>query len=130
MKRFKLVKNTLYAENKASSVLKIENEDYTVSFIYLFDYVGDLKKDELDMMYLNVAVKRKAGGDGMPMVYSCTEDDLFVNLLNYPDCFLDDNGAEKMICRLQKAQETKKELLGYIHMIARGEFIDVEKEFD
>lgn len=63
--------------------------------------MGDLKNNELDMQNLAVVVKMKVNGDGI----------------------------EKLIGRLQKARETKKELLRYVQMIVRGEYIDVEKEF-
>ena len=63
--------------------------------------MGDLKNNELDMQNLAVVVKMKVNGDGI----------------------------EKLIGRLQKARKTKKELLRYVQMIARGEYIDVEKEF-
>ena len=63
--------------------------------------MGDLKNNELDMQNLAVVVKMKVNGDGI----------------------------EKLIGRLQKARETKKKLLRYVQMIARGEYIDVEKEF-
>lgn len=91
--------------------------------------MGDLKNNELDMQNLAVVVKMKVNGDGMPMIYSSTEDDIFINLCRYPNNLLDDEEIKKLICRLQKARETKKELLRYVQMIARGEYIDVEKEF-
>ena len=91
--------------------------------------MGDLKNNELDMQNLAVVVKMKVNGDGMPMIYSSTEDDIFINLCRYPNYLLDDEGVEKLIGRLQKARETKKELLRYVQMIAIGEYIDVEKEF-
>ena len=102
MKKFKLMRSNLYAEKQNYiSTLKIENDDYYVAFNYFCDYMGDLKNNELDMQNLAVVVKMKVNGDGI----------------------------EKLIGRLQKAMETKKELLRYVQMIARGEYIDVEKEF-
>lgn len=130
MKKFKLIRSNLYAEKQNYiSTLKIENDDYYVAFNYFCDYMGDLKNNELDMQNLAVVVKMKVNGDGMPMIYSSTEDDIFINLCRYPNNLFDDEGIEKMICRLQKARETKKQLLRYVQMIARGEYIDVEKEF-
>ena len=63
--------------------------------------------------------------------FICGETELYFNSQDreYPNYLLDDEGIEKLICRLQKARETKKELLRYVQMIARGEYIDVEKEF-
>ncbi len=130
MKKFRLLKNSLYSQkSNGVSTLRIENDDYYVAFNYFCDYMEDLKNDSVDIQNLSVVVKMKAEGDGMPMVYSSSEDDIFINLCRYPNHLLDDNDIDNVIYRLKKAREVKNQLLGYVRKIAGGEYIDVDKEF-
>ena len=119
MKKFRLLKNSLYSQkSNGVSTLRVENDDYYVAFNYFCDYMEDLKNDSVDIQNLSVVVKMKADGDGMPMVYSSSEDDIFINLCRYPNHLLDDNDVDNVIYRLKKAREVKNQLLGYVRKIA------------
>lgn len=127
--KFKLIKASIYDVNKDISSLKIMNDDYIVAFNYFGNYMKDRENHTIDMQYLSFSVKPKANGNGMPMMYSAADDDIFINLIEYPHSMLDDTGIEKLLQCIHIAKETKSTLLRYLRMIKNGEIIDIENEF-
>ena len=127
--KFKLIKANIYDVNKDISSLKIMNEDYIVAFNYFGNYMKDRENHTIDMQYLSFSVKPKVNGNGMPMMYSAADDDIFINLIKYPHSMLDDAGIEKLLQCIHIAKETKSTLLRYLRMIKNGEIIDIENEF-
>lgn len=127
--KFKLIKANIYDVNKDISSLKIMNDDYIVAFNYFGNYMKDRENHMIDMQYLSFSVKPKVNGNGMPMMYSAADDDIFINLIEYPHSMLDDAGIEKLLQCIHIAKETKSTLLRYLRMIKNGEIIDIENEF-
>ena len=127
--KFKLIKANIYDVNKDISSLKIMNDDYIVAFNYFGNYMKDRENHTIDMQCLSFSVKPKVNGNGMPMMYSAAEDDIFINLLEYPRSMLDDAGIEKLLQCIHIAKETKSTLLHYLRMIKNGEIIDIKNEF-
>ena len=127
--KFKLIKANIYDANKDMPSLKIMNDDYIVAFNYFGNYMKDRENHTIDMQYLSFSVKPKVNGNGMPMMYSAAEDDIFINLIEYPHSILDDTGIEKLLQCIHIAKETKSTLLRYLRMIKNGEIIDIENEF-